>query len=928
MNRKHLTIVLLTFLFVGAISAADIGPRGKGIHDGNKITAEFWNYGSLSNPGNTNNTNFLWNGLGYGYEFGLLVTAEVKVPPRSHPDSRIKLDELGNPVVDTNGDTVWVARIISDGLVSLGGETSPDGLEFWGWQPVAGYSNNGYLSQSDKPNTWSEDWQYWPGRHGENIVLADQESYFRFTDQNNNEFKYYPQPADSSIQGLGLEISCRIYQINEPLLEDCLILTYNITNIGVDSLFDIQAGYWGDPHIGGPSDWPDDLSFFNLEENLAYAWDADGTGEGGLATGIFGIKYLDTPDNVGLQCFSAPNWTSANRLCYDNYFYTNFLQPGIFDSTNFKVADDRMFTIATGMFSIASGETRTVAAAVVLGADYDDLILNGTNAQKYYNNHIKAYPAIQHEISLEVPQYNDVIAGTYSIQWHSSSISDNPLLADLFINNNSGTGWELIASGINDEGSYLWNTSSFPDGYNYQILLYAYDDSISGVSVSDYFIVNNADVETDIEVLLTDPVSNWTNPIYSGVIPIQWRAGDADGNTVEISILVSGSSGWEYITQNEVNDGLYNLNTRSLANGSSYRLKLEATDGEQIIESNVVEVFTINNEYYTMPDDAVTHTKGAATGTVEAIVIDPDVITGHTYELSFNDSGSVSYNIIDLMDSSLVLENIAMISEVFDGPYFHGMRLRLANHDCDLNEELTDWSLTSQSTWEGIVKPFNNIETYAFPGDYEIRFYDELVDSSSRPNYGYIKTNFEVWDVTSGRIPTKKPMFILETAKNDSLFTPGDRVIILETLDPVQYTWEFTFNISTNSDTVAPGDGDVFHIFTDRPFSADDVYLIDTKVLGIERPEPAIPDEYSLSQNYPNPFNPVTTIEYSIANPDRVKLEIFDILGRQVAELVDSDQNVGTYKVFWNAGGFASGVYFYRISAGEFAEVRKLVVLK
>jgi Bacterial Ig domain/Carbohydrate binding module (family 35)/Secretion system C-terminal sorting domain len=89
-----------------------------------------------------------------------------------------------------------------------------------------------------------------------------------------------------------------------------------------------------------------------------------------------------------------------------------------------------------------------------------------------------------------------------------------------------------------------------------------------------------------------------------------------------------------------------------------------------------------------------------------------------------------------------------------------------------------------------------------------------------------------------------------------------------------------------------------------------------------------LPNVYSLEQNYPNPFNPATTIRYSLAQPGQVKLRIYDLLGRLVATLVDEKQNAGVYNVPFDARTMASGLYFYRIEAGKFTQVKKMLVLK
>jgi hypothetical protein len=89
-----------------------------------------------------------------------------------------------------------------------------------------------------------------------------------------------------------------------------------------------------------------------------------------------------------------------------------------------------------------------------------------------------------------------------------------------------------------------------------------------------------------------------------------------------------------------------------------------------------------------------------------------------------------------------------------------------------------------------------------------------------------------------------------------------------------------------------------------------------------------VPDAFGLEQNFPNPFNPVTTIRFSLAGTVDVNLAVYDILGRRVASLVNERKTAGVYEVRFDALGLSSGVYFYRLQAGDFARSMKLVVLK
>ena len=103
----------------------------------------------------------------------------------------------------------------------------------------------------------------------------------------------------------------------------------------------------------------------------------------------------------------------------------------------------------------------------------------------------------------------------------------------------------------------------------------------------------------------------------------------------------------------------------------------------------------------------------------------------------------------------------------------------------------------------------------------------------------------------------------------------------------------------------------------------------DTVVTDVENPDMQnTVKQFVLKQNYPNPFNPSTTIEYQLPNNGEVNLKIYDILGREVAILVNEIKKSGKYSIEWNASQMASGVYFYRLSSGTNNNVKKLLLLK
>ena len=135
----------------------------------------------------------------------------------------------------------------------------------------------------------------------------------------------------------------------------------------------------------------------------------------------------------------------------------------------------------------------------------------------------------------------------------------------------------------------------------------------------------------------------------------------------------------------------------------------------------------------------------------------------------------------------------------------------------------------------------------------------------------------------------------------------------------------------------AKGFGEIYSCSGD-PYCSGFTYLLGCKIDGVVYGDTIlsdvklisnfVPDKFSLSQNYPNPFNPKTVINYDLEVAGNAKLKVFDILGNEVAELVNEKQSAGSYSVEFDGSGFASGIYFYRLDAGDFVETKRMILLK
>jgi hypothetical protein len=99
-------------------------------------------------------------------------------------------------------------------------------------------------------------------------------------------------------------------------------------------------------------------------------------------------------------------------------------------------------------------------------------------------------------------------------------------------------------------------------------------------------------------------------------------------------------------------------------------------------------------------------------------------------------------------------------------------------------------------------------------------------------------------------------------------------------------------------------------------------------VISIQNISTEIPSKYSLGQNYPNPFNPMCNVQFTMCNEGKVKLIVYDIMGRDVQTLVNEKLNAGTYEVKFDGSGLPSGVYFYKLITEGFTETKKMLLIK
>ena len=195
----------------------------------------------------------------------------------------------------------------------------------------------------------------------------------------------------------------------------------------------------------------------------------------------------------------------------------------------------------------------------------------------------------------------------------------------------------------------------------------------------------------------------------------------------------------------------------------------------------------------------------------------------------------------------------------------------------------------------------------------------------------------DTWDTTLAHMPT--PRYALRTfLVNEKIYaiggsqSSGTSLAKVEVYDPINDSWDTLSNMPFSNSwfTGAVVNNKIYVIggTTDWATGDSSVWEYDPEFPTNIVNEIKIPTEFLLSQNYPNPFNPSTKIKYSVPQSANVIIKVFDILGNEIETLVNEEKPAGTFEITWHSANLPSGVYFYQLKSGSFAETKKMILLK
>ncbi len=877
---------------------------------------------------------------------------------------------IGAEVVDINGATIQIVDVPTY-------RTAPSGYS-WSLEPVPGYLNlsGDLIAKSTIPSSWPEFWPdrmndptdpgwpgSWDGYFGKNVFIEGEELYYHCTDDNYDRHDYFPDSTDLTRRGLGLIIGVRSFAFDEPLLSDVIFQSYSIKNDGTKKLEKLSASLWNCDFVGGNGDSQDDLSRYSIEHNLVWSHDRDHIAPdfGSDPVGAYGNAFLITPENIdgsGQLSISNAQYEPAGSWSFstvsDEIIWSRLLEPGSFYDPNSVEPGEYDSFVSFGYFSLEPGEsTEILFSTIFVNGPFDD-----PDAEYRYSELLRKREYIKKiadagfnfdsfETEITSPSGGDILSGTIEITW-STEASTGQASTYLFYSPDNGVTWQPAGKDTLNSGSFLWDTSILEDGVLYKLrIMTISDDGLNITESEEVFTINNPG-NGKPGIYITDP---HPGEMVEDMYNVKWIGGDPDGDNCKINLYRVNISDdqWILFAENIQNTGVYNFDTGELPNSTSQILKGEIIAGQDTtsFETGTFEIF---NERIIYPDTTLqVNREMRGTGEIEIHIAEENNLIDHDYFLTFENvynEDSLIYSVYDVTDGNPLLQSILVKDSTTEGPPFDGLRMLVKNHTTELIENGTGWNITAgfdtstirELVFEPVAYQAPVLEfKRSKPSDYLIEFDAVGVDTSvsgviQGHTFPAAPVNFSVKNITENKFIDFIFVELDTIGGNPGMLTNAgaikDRIIFIE--EGPDGAVEETYWAYLNSDDGRfPDVGDDFTVRTRKTFSkGDTLWFSMSNVTYIEKDLSGAPEEYFLEQNYPNPFNPETTIRFGITHNSKVKLAVFDILGRKVTTLVNEELSAGNYNVIFDAKKFASGVYIYKLETPGFSSSRKMILLK
>lgn len=495
----------------------------------------------------------------------------------------------------------------------------------------------------------------------------------------------------------------------------------------------------------------------------------------------------------------------------------------------------------------------------------------------------------------------------------------------LFVSSNNGATWTKLLSTTDSVTQYTWNTLLHPDGTLYRLKLMTAADTLFGHDEMLPFIVDNpGNAVPDIHITDLDDT-------LRGAGSIGYYAADADGDPLTLTISVSYDDGktWRLLDSGVTPAGTYPIDFTVLPNSNAVRISITAYDGTASATA-LSERRVIANKRYPLASVDIVHRTGNSDAIITITTSDPSSIIQNTYDIVVNEvNGKKSYSVKN-SEGAVIVSNADELDGVTEGPLFGGMRLLIRDYVRPaVLHDSTRWIIGTSplSGYTSLVDLYMESDTVIAvpsPYDYEIRISDSIVDTTLGL-YGTVAmpVPFSVWNTTLNR----KAQVVFVEIDMSGWISRNDEIFIIEKDEQQKSYLSWHIQFIGNIGVPNPAGGDLFKVRILKPLTANDSYRF------VAMPTSAIisdagPAQFIVEQNFPNPFNPTTSIRFAVPYATDLSLTIYDLLGREIAVLVNKTVSKGVYTIEWNAAGVASGVYFCLLRSGHYTHIRKMVLLR
>ncbi len=751
-------------------------------------------------------------------------------------------------------------------------------------------------------------------------VVADREAYVVMTD---NDPKDGNTPDfNDGVGPLDVRVDAWALQWSDVINEDFIIWRQVFTNVGKDTLFDVYVGMHGDPDTPeqGTFEWTDDFALFipqgsaewdSLLWNTVLVWDGDDKSEGFIASNVpwIAVKVLETPidETTGrekglttMHLFLYSEDAQSDEQAYNDQMAVGVDPPDNVDpnpddwtQTPNSYGPDITFVFASGPFLMPPGKSLVFTIADVLGANKSDALSNAGLAQILYNNDYRAPEPPPEPYVRAVPG-----DGKVTLYWDAFPSESG---TDRLTGNNRFEGYRIYRS---DDRGITWGTPI---------------TDING-TVIGYVPLAQYDLADGI---------NGSDPLAP-----ELYLGDDTGlqHSYVDRNVINGYEYWYAVTAYDSRDEFGVVTIRPLENSRKNNPDIEGDNTVRVVPRPAVA------GYEDAQVSEVQHSQGVSDGTIEVEILDPALVTGDNYRVTFNtDTSPTTVKVVNLNTNTSVEGPAAQPGDVTKDeiPSIDGLRVKAIDTKRGVKKTSGASTIALRRT------QFANSSGEGTLHDFEFRFVSDTLIYTDWDNGTPVKATFELWDLTTNTQVTAE-IFDSRDGDADGIFDFGERVAIV--ISPYQGTggWEgdwpsdygFVFDF-TDASTAAPGDK--FTIISNKVFSSDDVFEFSTQKETVDAEK--MKADLANVKVVPNPYVVTSVFETSLLTrelqfrhlPPQCTIRIYNLAGDLVRKIEHTN---GTSIEPWNLQTYnkqevAFGVYIYHIETpdgqkamGKFAVVK------